>query len=351
MENSSVPAPLDALPERLTAGRPRFMVLGLLAITDGQDTVVLQPSRPASLLAALLLHPGAVVGSSFLQRVVWGARPPSGGKSALHTCVLRLRRLFAKYGVADNAIEAVPGGYRLHADQETLDLLHFRGLLAQADASDDPAQALRLARQALALWREPLLTNVHSDELHRDQVRYLAEERLLAVERVFDGELRVGRHREMIADARQAVHAHPGHEGLSALFIEALHRSGRRAEALAEYTRIASHLARELGVEPGPALRGLQRAVLLGESPRDALALPAPALRVSSESTVAADTGPQASGALVLRALVDAGLLAEGPPGRYRVHDLLRVFVQAAGRTIPAADPHDPTDLPPSVAG
>ncbi|MFH8337201.1 BTAD domain-containing putative transcriptional regulator [Streptomyces sp. AM6-12] len=414
-------APDSASPAPGT-GRPRFLVLGLLAITDGQDTVVLQPSRPASLLAALLLHPGAVVGSELLQRVVWGNRPPAGGRSALHTCVLRLRRLFAKYGVADHAIEAVPGGYRLHADAGTLDLLHFRELLARSYAADDPESALRLARAALALWGEPLLTNVHSDEIHRDLVPRLAEERLLAVERVFDGELRLGRHRELIPEAREAVRAHPGHEGLSALLVEALYRSGRRAEALAEYRRIHAHLTEELGVEPGPVLRALQLAVLRGELPEGrsgSLAQGAPAASLpsgarplplplpvgsggfggsgeadgyggfggsgglggfdglgrpgrasgsgglgepalsdgSGEPSSALGRGspdaPGAPGALVLSSLVDAGLLQEDPSGRYRVHDLLRLFVQAAGASLPGAPAvlHDPVDLPDSAAG
>jgi DNA-binding SARP family transcriptional activator len=351
-----IPAPDGAVPEQLTAraaaGRPRFLVLGLLAITDGRETVVLQPSKPSSLLAALLLHPGTVVSAGLLQRVVWGNRPPAGGRSALHTCVLRLRRLFAKYGVADHAIEAVPGGYRLHADADTLDLLRFRELLSLADASDDAESALRLARTALSLWKGPLLGNVHSDELHRDHVPRLAEERLLAVERVIDGELRLGRHREMIAEAREAVRTDPGHEGLSALLIEALYRSGRRAEALAEYRRIHHHLGTELGVEPGPALRGLQLAVLRGEPAGTRAELPPAGVPPPAAPPAPAGLGqaaPPAPGPLVLRALVDAGLLQEDPPGRYRVHDLLRVFVQAARTSLPAT-PHDPTGLPPSAA-
>ncbi|MET8696719.1 AfsR/SARP family transcriptional regulator [Streptomyces bauhiniae] len=350
-------APHGALPDQQATaahpGRPRFQVLGLLAITDGHETVVLQPSKPTSLLAALLLHPGAVVSGELLQRVVWGDRPPSGGRSALHTCVLRLRRLFSKYGVADHAIEAVPGGYRLQADAETLDLLHFRDLLGRASAGDDPESALRLARAALGLWKGPLLGNVHSDELHRDHVPRLAEERLLAVERVFDGELRLGRHREMIAEAREAVRGQPGHEGLSALLIEALYRSGRRAEALAEYRRIHAHLTSELGVEPGAALRGLQLAVLRGEPYGGRPALPAAGVPPSGAAGVSSAlerASPPAPGALVLRALVDAGLLEEDPSGRYRVHDLLRLFVQAAGTSLPATAPHDPAEKSPPPA-
>ncbi|GAA5004484.1 AfsR/SARP family transcriptional regulator [Streptomyces siamensis] len=358
MEKTDARVPEGALPERLAAapspGRPRFLVLGLLAITDGCETVVLQPSRPASLLAALLLHPGAVVSSGFLQRVVWGSAPPAGGKAALHTCVLRLRRLFAKYGVANQTIEAVAGGYRLHADVDTLDLLHFRDLLSRAQACEDPEAALRLARAALGLWKDPLLGNVHSDELHRDQVPRLSEERLLAVERVFDGELRLGRHREMIGEARRAVEAHPGHEGLSVLLIEALYRSGMRAEALAEYRRIRTHLDTELGVEPGPALRRVQLAVLRGEPPDGHPALPPagtpPAVALAEAPAARGRASPAAPGTAVLRSLVDAGLLEEGPPGRYRVHDLLRLFVQAAGTAPPVAAQHIPADMPPPPA-
>ncbi|MFG2603324.1 BTAD domain-containing putative transcriptional regulator [Streptomyces sp. NPDC048514] len=383
---TGIPAPDGALRETssgaVVPGPPRFLVLGLLAITDGRDTVVLQPSKPTSLLAALLLHPGTVVSAGLLQRVVWGDRPPAGGRSALHTCVLRLRRLFTKYGVADDAIEAVPGGYRLNADADTLDLLRFRDLLNQACDGDDPESALHLAREALRLWKGPLLANVHSDELHRDHVPRLAEERLLAVERVFDGELRLGRHREMIAEAREAVRADPGHEGLSALLIEALYRSGRRAEALAEYRRIHSHLTAELGLEPGPVLRGLQLAVLRGEPPGEAFGeWPAPA-SPGTPAIPSAPTSPDAPappgvrtfmgvppavppeaapglgrasppapGGLILRALAEAGLLEEESPGSYRVHDLLRLFVQAAGTSLSASASHDAAEQPPSPAG
>ncbi|MCZ4602348.1 AfsR/SARP family transcriptional regulator [Streptomyces sp. Lzd4kr] len=348
------PAPDGALPETSTAsatsGSPRFLLLGLLAITDGHETVVLQPSKPTSLLAALLLHPGAVVSADFLQRVVWGGHPPAAGRSALHTCVLRLRRLFAKYGVADHAIEAVPGGYRLDANSDTLDLLQFRRLLAEASAGDDPTSALHLARAALQLWKGPLLANVHSEELHRDHIPRLAEERLLALERVFDGELRVGRHREMIAEALEAVHTHPGHEGLSALLIEALYRSGRRAEALAEYRRIQRHLGTELGVEPGPALREVQLTVLRGEPLGRRPSPPAMTGPPTAAPPGLSRGSPPAPGSLILRALVQAGLLEEDPSGSYLVHDLLRAFVQAAGASLTVPPRAGPERLPPAPA-
>ncbi|WP_075017844.1 AfsR/SARP family transcriptional regulator [Actinacidiphila rubida] len=268
-------------------GRTRFTVLGLLSVTDGRDSVALQPSRPASLLAALLLHANSAVSTEFLQRVIWGEATPAQAKPALHSCVLRLRRLFGKYGVSGNAIEAVPGGYRLTADAETLDLVEFRELLVQAYSAGDADTELRLLRAALALWKPPLMANVHSDLLHRDEVPRLKEEWLRAIERVFDLELACGRHREALAEIWPAARAHPLHERFTEQLMEALRRAGRRAEALSEYRKAKEHLADQLGVDPGPALQRLELEILRGS--------PDPASEPASASAPAHSDGSAAA--------------------------------------------------------
>lgn len=298
--------------------RARFTVLGLLAISDSRETVVLQPSKPAALLAALLVRPNTVVSVESLQRVIWGEETPATAKAALHTCVLRLRRLFGRYGISGSTIEAVPGGYRMAADAETLDLLRFRSLLGQAAAEADPATELALLRSASALWQMPVLTNVNSASLHRDDVPRLTEEWLRTAERIFDIELALGRCREVLAELRPVAHSHPVHERFWEQLVEALYRTGRRAEALAEYRRVKDHLLEELGVDPGPALQRLELVILRGESP-----------------DTPADDPPEdrpglRAGELVLESLVEAGLLEEGPHGQYRTHELLRAFTRAA---------------------
>ncbi|MFG1810393.1 BTAD domain-containing putative transcriptional regulator [Streptomyces sp. NPDC049040] len=316
----------------------------MLAVTDGSETVVLQPSRPAALLAALLLNANSVVSVDFLQRVIWGEETPAQGKSALHSCVLRLRRLFGKYGIAGNMIEAVPGGYRLTADAATLDLVRFRQLLGSAYATGDPEAELRLLRAALALWQPPLLANVPSDLLHRDELPKLQEEWLRAIERVFDLELECGRHREALAELWPTARAHPLHERFTEQLMEALDRVGRRAEALAEYRRLKSHLAQVLGVDPGPALQRLELAILRGESSSGQDA--GPSRRQQPQAAAVAAPGPVAGeavdGGRVLDSLVGAGLLEKGPGGLYRVHELLRVFTRAAAAREAGAPPGPP---------
>lgn len=321
--------------------RTRFTVLGMLTVADGREIVVLQPSRPAALLAVLLLHANSVVSVDLLQQVIWGEESPAQAKSALHSCVLRLRRLFSKYGIAGNAIEAVPGGYRLTADAETLDLVEFHELLDLAYSTGDPEKELVLLRTALSLWQSPLLTNVPSDLLHRDEVPRLEEDWLRAIERVFDLELARGRHREALAEIRPAARAHPLHERFTEQLMEALRRAGRRAEALAEYRRTKELLSQQLGVDPGPALQRLELAILRGESaaePADR-GTPGPASPARTagpdpagpppDDGVPEDSAP-ISGDHVLDRLVGAGLLEEGPRGHYRMHELLRAFARAA---------------------
>ncbi|MET9052771.1 AfsR/SARP family transcriptional regulator [Streptomyces bacillaris] len=244
----------------------RFQLLGPLALADGPDVVVLQPSKPVILLAALLLNANSTVSAEYLQRAVWGEDQPATAKAALQTCVLRLRRLFTKHGVTGTSIEAVPGGYRITAGPPTLDLLGFRDQVRRATAlARDPEAELYTLKDALSLWQGSLLANVRSDVLHRDEVPRLSEERLRAVERVCDLLLGLGRCGEALVDLWTATRVYPGHERFHEQLIEALYRTGRQSQALAEYRRVKGFLLDELGVDPSPSLRQLELSILRGE--------------------------------------------------------------------------------------
>lgn len=322
---------------------PKFLTLGPVRLADGVNVVALQPSKPANLLAALLLHPNCTVSADFLHKVVWGEDRPLTAKSALYTCVQRLRQVFIKYGIAGNVIEAVPGGYRITADSGSLDLIAFRDLLRSADCEPDPTVELRILRAALSLWQGPLLANIHSDILQREVVPRLTEERLRAMERVFDIELALGRCRQVLAELWPAARSHPAHEPFWAQLVQALHRTDRRAEALSEYRRVKQYLRTELGVDPGPVLQRLELAVLRGDdlsAPSGARSLPPPPVhgrdRPATRSDIPAVEGSAdrpflpGGAAQVLETLIGAGLIEEGPEGCYRMHDLLRIVARGA---------------------
>lgn len=285
----------------------RIQLLGPLSITDGHDSsVVLRPSKPTVLLAKLLLHANSVVSVDCLLQAIWGERQPATSKAALQTCVLRLRRLLAEHGARTTPVEAVPGGYRITASARTLDLLAFRERLRAADGlADDagPEAELYALKDALALWEGSLLANVPSPLLHRDEVPRLIEERLRALERVCGLELALGRCADALVELWSLTRMYPGHEGFRQQLIEALYRTGRQTEALAEYRRIKGHLRDELGVDPSRALQRLEQAMLCGEE-----------LGAGLPVAAAPDSGVSGmSGALGLGGL--SGLGCPGSPG------------------------------------
>lgn len=243
----------------------RFQLLGPLSIAHGPETVVLKPSKPTSLLAALLLHPNSVVSTTYLLRAVWDEEPPATARAALQTCVLRLRRLFAKYGISATTIEAVPGGYRMRNDTETLDLVLFRTLTAGAGSATGPGEELYRLREALSLWHGQPLANVASRMLQQDAVPALEQERLRVLERVCDLELAAGNCHQVLVDLYEGARRHPVRERFTEQLIEALYRTGRQAEALAEYRAVRDRLRDELGIDPGPGLRRLELAILRSE--------------------------------------------------------------------------------------
>ncbi|MFI7276938.1 BTAD domain-containing putative transcriptional regulator [Streptomyces sp. NPDC049879] len=244
----------------------RFQLLGPLSITDGTDTVVLQPSKPTNLLAALLLRSGTIVSAGYLQRMVWGDEQPVTARASLQTCVLRLRRLFARHAVLGTPIEAVPGGYRISADARSLDLVDFRERARTAAATGaGPEAELAVLRGALGLWQGSLLANVRSELMHRDEVPRLLEERLRVVERVCDLYLALGHCGQALVELWGITRAHPGHGRFREQLIEALYRTGRQTEALAEYRRFKGFLLESLGVDPSPGLQKLELAILRGD--------------------------------------------------------------------------------------
>lgn len=328
-------------PDALRFQVPRFQVLGPVAVSDGANVVVLAPSRPATLLAMLLLYPNTVVSADALVRAIWDREPPATAKAALQTCVLRLRRLFAKHGMAGTDIEAVAGGYRLAAGSQALDLLRFRELARAGRAERRPEAELELLRAALALWHGPLLGNVHSDVVHREEVPRLNEEWLRTVERVFDIELALDRCREILPELLATTGSHPAHERFWEQLIEALYRTGRRAQALSEYKRVKNHLREELGVDPGPGLRNLELRILRGEEIGLATAEPdgRPPTARHTATPLGDGPGEAATGIQVLDRLLGAGLLAKLPEGGYHMHELLYVLTRDA-----AVSPH--RDLP-----
>jgi hypothetical protein len=100
----------------------------------------------------------------------------------------------------------------------------------------------------------------------------LEELRLVALEERIDADLAGARHDLVAGELEQLVHAHPFRERLWRARMLALYRCGRQADALATFTEVRERLVDELGIEPSPELRELQRQIL-EQAPELALSL------------------------------------------------------------------------------
>ncbi|HEX2213231.1 MAG TPA: BTAD domain-containing putative transcriptional regulator, partial [Mycobacterium sp.] len=184
----------------------------------------------------------------------------------------RLRTLLAG---GDVEIVRGPAGYMVTADQNTVDLHLFRNLVASARTCSDPLEALRHYHQALGLWRGEPFTAMDTP-WYADLRSSLVAERLAALLDRNDAALHVGRHTEILAELETALHAHPLDERLAGQMMLAQSRSGRQADALETYRQMRERLVDELGIEPGPLLRGVHHQILDGDDGSDRVVLKQP---------------------------------------------------------------------------
>src|SRR5439155_18421789 len=153
----------------------------------------------------------------------------------------------------------------LQVDEGQLDARRFEQELAEgreALAGGNAALAASLFRRGLALWRGAALHDFAYEAFAMSEARRLEELRLVCLEQRIAVELELGLHDEVLAELVALVREHPFREELRRLLMLALYRSGRQADALAEYREAARLLRDDLGLEPGAELRALETAIL-----------------------------------------------------------------------------------------
>ncbi|WP_055550895.1 BTAD domain-containing putative transcriptional regulator [Streptomyces sp. NBRC 110028] len=249
----------------------RYAILGTTqAHHDDGTPVDLGGARLRALLTALALTPGRLRTNGALIAEVWDTDPPADENGALQALVARLRRAVGKAAIASG-----PGGYRLCAEPDDVDLHRFERLAeegARALADDDPAKAAAAYDDALALWRGPALTDL--PDAMAAAARAEAQ-RLDARRGRITAALALGDAAQALPALAELCDAHPLDEPLHGLRIRALRDTGRPAEALAAYEAIRAEIADRLGADPGPELRALH-AELLAPEPRKAQRPPRP---------------------------------------------------------------------------
>ncbi|MFE7466965.1 BTAD domain-containing putative transcriptional regulator [Streptomyces sp. NPDC057499] len=251
-------------------------LLGTLAVTENEVSVTPRAPKPRQVLALLALRADQVVPVASLIEELWGDCPPRSARTTLQTYVLQLREMIAAALRKDpqgasartpkDVLATAPGGYVLHTFDGSSDVREFdrlAGLGYRAMDGGDFPRAARELGDALALWTGSALADVQAGPQLEMESRRLEESRLCALDQRIEADLRLGRHRELLGELTVLVSRYRTHENLHAQFMLALHRSGRRSEALDVYQRLRTTLVRDLGLEPSSGLRRLQRSILM----------------------------------------------------------------------------------------
>ncbi|MER7168683.1 BTAD domain-containing putative transcriptional regulator, partial [Micromonospora sp. NPDC000207] len=250
----------------------KFQCLGDLEITCGDRVMPAGGPLQRGLLAMLLLNANLSISADRLIDALWDD-PPDTALGQLQTRIWRLRQLLRAPapGTSWSTPELItrPGGYALMVDPAAVDLLVFQQRIRDAEsmlAGDRPREAALELRSALALFRGPAFANVTAVGVAGEVVA-IEERRRAALEQIFDIELSLGMHAQLIAELREAVAANPYQERLRLHLMRALYRSGRRAEAVAAYREGHRTMVDGAGLEPSRELKELHRRILLSDVP------------------------------------------------------------------------------------
>jgi predicted ATPase/DNA-binding SARP family transcriptional activator len=280
-------------------------VLGPVEVV-GDDGPLTLAAKHRCLLAALLVADGRSCSVDELVDALWASDPPASARKLVQVYVSQLRRSLPDVV----RIVTRQGSYALDVAPELVDAARFERLVgesATARRDGNHALALSLAEQGSKLWVGRAFGDLAYEGFLQSEAARLEELRMAALEERIDAQLALGRAGEALGEILRLAAEHPLRERLHAQAMIALYRAGRQPEALETFAALRRRLDDELGLEPGPELRELQRRILQQD----------PSLDVADHSRDGAQGLPQAPNRLVgrereLEAL--AALLARRDP-------------------------------------
>lgn len=259
----------------------RICVLGAVrAWVDGQPVDLAGPKQRSVLVRLVLAH-GEVVSVDRLIEDLWAGEPPPKALAALQAYISHLRRVLepgrARRAAAQVIVSAAPG-YCLRLPDESVDVWSLEARITAAEQHRDPRDRAPLLEDVVAAWSGDPYVEVRDALWAAPEVARLAELRLSVIEAHAAAQSALGQHAVVARVLEPHVRDHPDREAAACLLAIARYRSGHQVAALEVLRRTTDYLTDELGLEPGRALRDLERDILRQADHLDPIAahLPAP---------------------------------------------------------------------------
>ena len=268
----------------------RICVLGPMQARVHGRPVDLGGPKQRSVLARLVLAHGEVVSVDRLIEDLWAGEPPPKALAALQSYISHLRRLLEpdrpRRAAATVIVSAAPG-YCLRLPDTAVDVWALQDGIAAAETAADPAG--RLA-DLVAAWTGEPYVEVRDTLWAAPEVARLAELRSSTVEAHAAAQAALGNDAEVVRALQTLVGEHPARETGARLLAAAYYRSGRQVAALDVLRRTTGFLIDELGLEPGRALRDLERDILRQAEHLEPVTAAPTVLPASHEPTVRQQT-------------------------------------------------------------
>ena len=261
------------------------------------------------MLALLALEPNSAIPTDRLIDAIWGEDPPASARAVLQTYVAGLRKGLDGTGIK---VSTRGPGYSLDVDAGLVDAEQFRALVGEARklaSRGDRAATAETLRQALALWRGRPLEEFRPEPGLAEAAERLEAQRIGATEERIEADLVAGSATGLVHELEALVAEHPYRERLRGQLMRALYLDGRQGEALEAYRDARRRLADDLGVEPGPELRQLERSILEHDPELAPAATPAPARDIETPTPDVPESAGRSRRSLVLLALGAVGLV------------------------------------------
>lgn len=240
-------------------------MLGPLEVSSSRGSVPIGGPRQQKLLALLLLNRGQVFPTERLIDELWDA-PPQSARQQVHNAVGGLRRALTA-GSEQVRITTTDVGYVLSLPNEAVvDVDLFLDQVKdakEAESRNRLRDAIQHLEEAVAMWRGDALTGLDGTSI-TNAAASLDERRLVVIEDLMGLRLRTGETNSVVFELQQLVAKHPLRESLRGSLMQALHLSGRQADAIATYEAGRRILADELGLDPGFELQRIHAMILAG---------------------------------------------------------------------------------------
>jgi DNA-binding SARP family transcriptional activator/tetratricopeptide (TPR) repeat protein len=257
-----------------------FVILGRTELRVNGRSVDLGAAKQRGLLGILLYHVGSPVRPEVLMEHLWPGQPSATSRTNLYTLVSRARGVLHDAGLP-HALTRIPstGAYRLDVAPASVDYHRFRRMVAQAKEATRHGRhdtCAELLRDAIGLWRDDPLADLHGDAA--DRVRDAMNDTLVqAYQCMGSCQLQLGQYDSALTWLEPVVQVHDLDETLAQQWVIALCATGRQAEARRFLTLFRQRFRKEIQAEP---------AVTMPTSDARSRALPTPGAATTPSGSV-----------------------------------------------------------------